>query len=162
MTTFRIPALIALGALAVALPGSAQAAASSVAPCRAVVTHGVIPSWARAGFSDPRPRGAQVLGRAGRIDALLFGDPLYVPPLVNRSNKILWVSRRPVGGTSTLRIAAQRMQGTRRIGAPVARSVAGGPGPSIIDLPAAGCWRLSLSWSGQHDSVDLTYRPRTS
>jgi hypothetical protein len=32
-----------------------------------------------------------------------------------------------------------------------------GPGPSTIDLPEAGCWRLTLSWSGRKDSVDLAY-----
>jgi hypothetical protein len=162
MSISRIPAVIALGALAVALPSTAQAASSSVAPCRAVVSDSVVPVWARDGFSEKRPRMPQTLGRAGRIDALIFGNPLYSPSLVQRSNKILWVSRLRVSDTATLQITAQRMQGTRRIGAPVTRSIVGGPGPSIIDMPAAGCWRLSLAWSGHHDSLDLSYRPRIS
>ena len=37
------------------------------------------------------------------------------------------------------------------------RTVAGGPGPSIINLPASGCWRLTLRWSGRADSLDLAY-----
>ncbi|MDM4780918.1 MULTISPECIES: hypothetical protein [unclassified Micromonospora] len=35
----------------------------------------------------------------------------------------------------------------------------GWPGPSIVDLPAAGCWRLRLDWSGRTDMIDLVYRP---
>ena len=162
MSISRISALIAVGALAAVLPGTAQASSSSVAPCRAVVSDSVVPVWARNGFSEKRPRMPQTLGRAGRIDAIIWGNPLYSPSLVNRSNKILWVSKLPVGYTSTLRISAQRMRGTQRIGAPVTRTVPGGPGPSIIDMPAAGCWRLSLVWSGHHDSLDLSYRPRIS
>jgi len=30
----------------------------------------------------------------------------------------------------------------------VNRLVRGGPGPSIINLPTAGCWRLALRWAG--------------
>jgi hypothetical protein len=36
-------------------------------------------------------------------------------------------------------------------------SVPGGPGPSIIDLPAPGCWTLHLSWSGHTDKLKLHY-----
>jgi hypothetical protein len=161
MSISRISALVALGAVAFALPSTAQGASSTVAPCRSTVSDRVVPVWAREGFSEKRPRMSQAFGRAGRIDAIVWGNPLYAPSLVNRSNKILWVSRLPVGYTATLRITAQRMQGTHRIGAPVTRSVAGGPGPSIINMPAAGCWRFSLAWSGHHDSLDLTYLPRT-
>jgi hypothetical protein len=31
------------------------------------------------------------------------------------------------------------------------------PGPSYVNLPAAGCWSLSLSWSGHHDRLELRY-----
>jgi hypothetical protein len=59
---------------------------------------------------------------------------------------------------SSLVIRAQRMRGRRRVGVPVRREVDGGPGPSIINLPSAGCWRLSLTWSGHRDQLDLRYR----
>jgi hypothetical protein len=49
------------------------------------------------------------------------------------------------------------MTGSKRLGAPVVRRVTGSPGPSIIDLPAAGCWRLTLRWSGRVDTLDLRY-----
>jgi len=33
----------------------------------------------------------------------------------------------------------------------------GGPGPSIINLPVAGCWRFRLRWSGRTDTIDLRF-----
>ncbi len=138
-------------------PGVAPAAPAP-ARCGQVVERGVLPPWARAGFSDPRPRITHTIGRSGEIAAVLFGYPLLSPPSRVRSNKILWVPRVPLRGLSTLRISAQRMAGARPVGHRVLRSVAGGPGPSIIDLPAAGCWRLTLRWSGRSDQLDLRYR----
>jgi len=149
-----IAALIAAGAAAVAPAG----AASSPAPaCHSVVHKGVLPTWARTGFSDSRPRLPHVIGRSGEIAALVFGYPLRSPPGKDRANKILWVSRREVKPLSDLRIRAQRMEGRRRVGRPVTRVVVGGPGPSGIDLPAPGCWRLTLRWSGRTDALDLRY-----
>jgi hypothetical protein len=114
------------------------------------VDRGVLPDWARAGFSDPHPKAPHVMARNGEITAILFGDPLSSPPDPQRGNKILWVARRtpPLGD---LRITAR--QGERT----VTRVVARGPGPSIIDLPAAGCWDLTLRWSGHSDEMSLAY-----
>jgi hypothetical protein len=116
----------------------------------------VLPSWARGGFSSRAPRAPHAIGRSGEIAAIVFDDPLVWPPRKRRNNKLLWVSRRPGDDLSDLRIRAQRMDGARAVG----RRVAGGPGPSIIDLPGAGCWRLTLSWSGRQDTVDLRYERR--
>jgi hypothetical protein len=99
------------------------------------------------------------LGRGGDIAALVWGFPLLSPPPRTHNNKILWVSRVATHPGSNLRIAAQRMQGTQPVGKPVSRTVLGGPGPSIINLPASGCWRLTLRWSGRVDSLDLDYAP---
>ena len=33
----------------------------------------------------------------------------------------------------------------------------GAPGPSIVDMPQAGCWHLDLSWGGRTDSIDLEW-----
>lgn len=126
--------------------------------CGSPVLMGVLPVWARGGFSDPHPRLPHVLGRSGQIAALVFGYPLLSPPSKTRSNKILWVSKVPVQSLTNLRISVQRMDGERAVGKPVRRLVAGGPNPSIIDLPAPGCWRFSLAWSGRRDQLDLTYR----
>jgi hypothetical protein len=152
---------LALTGLLIAAAAAAPAAAlPSVQPrpCRAKMATGVIPPWARGGFSEPRPRMPHVVGRSGEIAALVFGYPLLAPPSPTRSNKILWVARVPVQGRSVLRIEAQRMAGARRVGQTVHRVVEGGPGPSIVDLPRAGCWRLTLSWSHNRDSLDLAYR----
>ena len=155
MTTLRWTAMpmAAIVAAAVAAP----AGSSTTPACHSAVHHGVLPTWARAGFSAPRPRLPHVIGRSGEIAALVFGYPLRSPPLEERGNKILWVSRRAVKPLSDLRIHAQRMEGRRRVGRPVTRVVVGGPGPSGINLPAPGCWRLTLRWSGRSDELDLRY-----
>jgi len=129
---------------------------ATVLACRSEVRIGVLPVWARAGFSEARPRMRYELGASGRIAAIPFGV-LNSPPAADHTNKILWVSRVSTRPESSLRILAQRMTGTRRDGAPVMRAVRGGPGPSIINLPRPGCWRLSLRWSGWTDQLDLQY-----
>ena len=91
--------------------------------------------------------------------AILFAQPLEAPPAKTRNNKILWVAKDDIQTITDLRIAAQRMVGAQPVGARVTRVVSGGPGPSIIDLPAAGCWRLALHWSGHSDTLDVRYAP---
>jgi hypothetical protein len=98
-----------------------------------------------------------LLGRSGRIAAILWADPLRWPAPKDHNNKILWVSHAPEIPGSDLRISAQLMSGSTAIGAPVVRRVMGGPGPSIINLPAAGCWRLTLRWSRLTDAMDVRY-----
>ena len=132
-------------------------ASTTVRSCRPVVSHGVLPKWARTGFSDARPRMPHSIARGGRIAALFFGFPLTAPPRADISNKILWVSHVGQRPGEDLLIRAQRMRGTRLLGRPVRRRVAGGPGPSGVDLPRAGCWRLRLRWSGHSDRLDVRY-----
>jgi hypothetical protein len=136
----------------------AQAAQEKPAACSSSVRKAVLPVWARGGFSERKPVMPWTLGRSGNIAAILWADrdPLVSPPLADRNNKILWVARLP-WGYSNLWIHAQRMVGTRSVGRPVTRVLQGGPGPSIVDLPAPGCWRLALRWSGRSDSIDLRY-----
>lgn len=96
-----------------------------------------------------------VLGARGDIIAILWADKdaLHAPPLAYQSNKILWVSRVAQQPMSSLKIHAF-LAGTGRT---VNTAVLGGPGPSIINLPVAGCWTLDLSWSGHTDVVRLRY-----
>jgi hypothetical protein len=152
-------ACIALTALATSLAaagGTAAAAGRSSTPCHSTVSLGLLPAWARSGFSDPRPRMRYAVGNSGAIAALVFGYPLQSPPDAKRNNKILWVVHRQFA-FGDLHILAQRMRGTTRIGKSVAQSVPGGPGPSIIDLPAPGCWRMTLTWTHGRDTLDLRY-----
>ena len=151
------PVLAAALALALA-PATASA---STGACHSAMRHGVLPPWARTGFSDPRPRMPHVLGRSGEIAAVVFGYPLLSPPSETRANKILWVSRRPIKPPDRLRIRAQRMRGDRPVGQHVVRVIVGGPGPSYLNLPTPGCSRLSLQWSGRSDELDLDFRRRS-
>ena len=132
--------------------------ASARRACQASVARGVLPSWARTGFSDPRPRMPHAVARDGSIAALFFGDPLRFPTPKHGSNKVLWVARHTPRGPSDLRISAQRMRGRRAVGRHVIRVVRGGPGPSYLNLPAEGCWRLTLSWSRHRDELDVRFR----
>jgi len=123
--------------------------------CSAAAPDTPLPTWARGGFSDPTRDQPHVLGARGDIVAILWAkkDALHAPPLADRHNKILWVSRLPQRPMSPLKIEAV-LAGRHTT---VYREVAGGPGPSYVDLPAAGCWTLNLSWSGHTDQVRLRY-----
>lgn len=114
-----------------------------------------LPVWARAGFSPADQPMPHVLGKAGNIVAILWAsrNALHSPPLRDRNNEILWVSRLPLTGPGPMVIKAT-LAGSSRT-ATVA--VPGGPGPSIIDLPAYGCWTLHLSWPGHADALELRY-----
>jgi hypothetical protein len=94
-----------------------------------------------------------VIGDHGKIVAILWANPLHSPPLANRSNKILWVARVVPMLPGPLRIQAT-LNGT---GQAVTREVIGGPGPSIVNLPRAGCWSFNLSWARSRDHLELQY-----
>ena len=129
----------------------AVAGGSSEQRCGQAVDRGVLPEWARTGFSDKEPKIAHVIGREGELAAILFGDPLTAPQDSEHSNKILWVERTPINAPGALKIRAR--DGDRVVD----RTVESGVGPSIVDLPA-GCWTLDLSWSeGGHDTLVLRY-----
>jgi hypothetical protein len=135
-----------------AAPSPSPVAPSLAPGCSATkIENGPLPEWARAGFSGDA-RAVHVLGAQGEIAAVLFGHPLTHDRKDGVSNKILWVAREKYEpGDLTIKA---RLEGT---GEPVLREVSGGPGPSIIDLPRAGCWRVYLSWPGHTDTMDLVY-----
>jgi hypothetical protein len=93
-----------------------------------------------------------VMGDRGSIVAAIFGYPLAVSRPSDSSNKILWVARDSTPPGDLLIEAV--LDGT---GISASRRVPGGPGPSIIDLPQSGCWRLTLTWPEHTDTMDLTY-----
>ncbi|MEU3453513.1 hypothetical protein ABZ671_07910 [Micromonospora sp. NPDC006766] len=133
-------------------------AATPATGCASPVETGALPDWADEGFSDVSAKIPHVLGAGGEIVAVLFAHPLTWERTDGANNKILWVSRpaptpsAPTGVADLLITATLDGTDTR-----VTREVRGGPGPSIIDLPHAGCWHLDLRWSGRTDTVDLVY-----
>jgi hypothetical protein len=114
-----------------------------------------LPAWATTGFSDPAAPQLHALGADGRITAIPFG-PLSYPESKDKANKVLWVTREQAAA-QPLDITATR-EGTGQV---VHRQVAGGPGPSYLELPHAGCWHLALTWNGgvQRDALDLYVQP---
>lgn len=136
-------------------PSIASPAPAARAGCSAAPAIGPLPTWARSGFQPPDVAMPHVLGTHGRIVAILWAprDALRAPPLKHRANKILWVSRLGLRPGAPLAILAT-LDGTHRT---ASREIPGGPGPSYVNLPAAGCWTLQLSWSGHRDQVDLRY-----
>jgi hypothetical protein len=153
-----IGATVVILATAFVMPFGASATHTvSTTPCSPAVHHDVLPVWMRGGFSGATPRVPYVLGEHGLIGGVLFGSPLNAPPAQNKNNKILWVPRHFSKGVAALWIRMQKMDGAQLVGAPVRRIIASGPGPSYVDAPSAGCWRLTLTWSGRRDTLDLAY-----
>ena len=143
-------------------PRAANVTASgptSASSCASSVVYGPLPSWARAGFTPPSQAMPYVLGSRGNIVAVLWArhDPLITPTPPGRANKILWVSKLPLSGGSSLEITARQLIGGTAVGAVQRRTVLGGPGPSTIDMPTAGCWQFTLRWSGHVETVNLPY-----
>ena len=150
-------------------PAGTPRAANGTAPqpaaatsCASSVVDGSLPTWARAGFTPPSQAMPHVLGSRGDIVAVLWAqhDPLVTPTPPGRANKILWVSKLSVG--SSLEITARQLIGGVAVGAAQRRTVLGGPGPSAIDMPTAGCWQFTLRWSGHVDTVNLPYAARAT
>ncbi len=137
---------------------AAPAPTAAPAGCPALET-GPLPEWARTGFSSADPGIPFARSRDGRFLAIVFGHPLSAPPTPARSNKILWVLAPAAGPTgepgSGQFWAEARLEGT---GLTVRREIGTAPGPSIVDLPRAGCWQLELHWGSYTDTVGLRYR----
>jgi hypothetical protein len=135
--------------------GAARAAARTSNGCAGQPPVSPLPVWARAGFSPADQPMPHVFGAAGNIVAVLWAkrDALHSPPLRDRANKILWVSRFPLTEPGRPVIRATLAGGARS----ATVSVPGGPGPSIIDLPVSGCWTLHLRWPGHADELKLRY-----
>lgn len=133
------------------------AAASAATGCGSRVETGPLPDWADAGFSVDA-RIPHVFGSKGEIVAVLFGYPLAQARDDGSNNKILWVSRPATTSSDTRSSATLAIDATLDgTDTRVTREVTGGPGPSIIDMPRAGCWHLELRWSGRTDTMDLVY-----
>jgi hypothetical protein len=116
--------------------------------CSGNVSTDVLPTWAREGFGSQGLHTPHVVGAKGEIVGVLFGQ-LRVHQPEGTNNKVLWVAK---DGFGSLHISAT-LEGSE---VTAARTV--DIGPSIVDLPAAGCWQLTLTWPGHSDTVALQYR----
>ena len=111
-----------------------------------------LPTWARAGWNPPTQPVLHLVGTDQAIVAVPFGWPLRDPAHQPRdhANKVLWIAK---AGGGPLHIVATE-QGT---GETVTKELPNGPGPSIVDMPRAGCWRFALSWGDQRDEMFIRY-----
>lgn len=114
-----------------------------------------LPTWAREGFTHPTGPVPHLVGTDQAIVAVPFGWPLRDHQPRGHDNKILWIAK---SGAGPLHIVATE----QATGATVTRELPNGPGPSIVDLPTAGCWRFTLSWSDQQDEVLIRYYGESS
>jgi hypothetical protein len=120
----------------------------------APLRRGAPPAWA-AGAPTQIPF---ALARGARVAAFFFvyPSPLRTGHPGRPTNKILWVVGAPRQG-KPLKIVA-RLFGKRRSPVRFSWPANSSPGeiyPSIIDLPAPGCWRLALAWAGHHATIDV-------
>jgi hypothetical protein len=151
--------LIAAAAVAISYvalqPDQKSAPPAGSSSCSGVVVTGALPAWARSGFSDRVPVMPHVLGTNGAIIAILWADPpLYAPPKRSENNKILWVTRDASAAPLVIHatLGGSKAAVTRRITV----------GPSIVNMPSAGCWTFQLAWHGHRDTLRLPYTPRPS
>jgi hypothetical protein len=138
---------------------SASATSTAAARCGSTVLHRVAPpAWTS---SSGAPTGLPYAVAAhSRAVAFIFGYPLRAGDPSNPSNKILWVVRSPRNG-SDLVIRARPLHATAPV-ITIRRPANSGPGeiyPSYVNVPAPGCWRMTLHWNGHADSINLAYRP---
>jgi hypothetical protein len=145
---------IGVAGVALARPDRESAQVAVAPACDGTPTTAVLPEWARTGFRDPEPAVPFVRSRSGDVVAILFGGQLWSPPRQDVSNKVLWVWRRMPGGASGDVTMTARLAGTDRV---VTSGLPRPEGPSSVDLPAAGCWRITLTAPGGTDTIDLRY-----
>ena len=112
----------------------------------------VLPTWARAGWSPPTQSVSHLMGTDQAIVAVPFGWPLRDPANQPRDhvNKILWIAKTQAG---PLYIVATE----QATGETVTKELPDGPGPSIVNMPRAGCWRFALQWGDHCDEIFIRY-----
>jgi hypothetical protein len=123
---------------------------------------GKVPAWTAPAFSNsspgPPPWPYALSGR-GNVVAIVFGYPLRAGAPTDPANKVLWIMRLPRRG-SPLTIEARPLHAN----APVIRHAwppDSSPGeiyPSYVNVPTAGCWRLTLRWARHIDWIDVRYK----
>ncbi len=147
----RRAALLAVATL-VATTAISACSSPSAESCDSVVVMDEMPEWAGTGFS-PGARFPHVFGADDKIVAVEFSYPLVASDRPDPVNKVLLVAREIPDGSAPLTIDA-RLNGDGDV---VHRMREGGPGPGTLDMPLPGCWRMTLHWGDQTDTIDLEY-----
>jgi hypothetical protein len=117
-----------------------------------VLTDAEPPIWAQHGW---RAHGAPwpvpwAFGTHDGTVAYVFATQLVAgssPRVDGSNNKVLWVAMDSPSGANVV------VEGSPLGRSEPVVSIAGGP--SIVDVPTAGCWTFRLSWSanGRHSSI---------
>ena len=123
----------------------------------AVRSGGGLPSWT----SNANPPGGvpYAISTGGDVVAILFGYPLRSGHPTSQSNKILWIMHHSRDHQSLV-LAARPLHRTSPT-VRIVRPADSGPGeiyPSIVDVPFAGCWHMTLAWNHHRAALDLRYR----
>jgi hypothetical protein len=160
-----IAVIAVVGAVLLVRPTAPDQSAAAATVCSPIQT-AVLPSWARAGFSEKEPRSRFVTSTSGAMVAIVFADPLISPARPDVGNKILWVPNTDnpaasipsprsdyVAGDLDLHITGRLENGT----ATMHTTVVGGSGPSIVNVPQPGCWKFDLTWGNRHDTINIPY-----
>lgn len=127
-----------------------------------VVYSGDVPAWLiAAGGGSGAPSGAPTYLPYVIADPPIAGGYLFAFPLHSGSHdpsKILWAMGLPRDG-SDLVIRAHPLTASRPVITETlpADSSPGEIYPDGLEVPAAGCWQLTLSWSGHQALLDLAY-----
>ncbi|MDQ2848170.1 MAG: hypothetical protein M3Y77_17875 [Actinomycetota bacterium] len=143
--------IVVLGSIWASHPGKEPKVATAPSACTALLTS-TPPEWAQAGFNGGG-FAPFTYSTSGNLIAYVFAPPLLAPPSPDRNNKILWVAKTAPRDASRF-IIVGHLEGSDRT---VTVDVGASPGPSIVNMPAPGCWHLDLSWGGFKDSIDLRW-----
>ena len=145
----KLASLAVLLVPAALVSACAQPEATST-PCHSVVTTDPMPAWADGGFSEGA-RVPHVFGADDRIVAVPFAGTLVATGQSAPRNKVLLVARESIQQVTPVTIDAM-LDGQGDV---VHREREIGPGS--LDMPTAGCWRMTLTWGDQSDVIELEY-----
>jgi hypothetical protein len=120
------------------------------------VYQGALPAWAEsAQVPDPS---RYVMSHEGDLVGVLFVSPLVAPARTQGpNNKILWISSVPRDGSTLTLTLAPLAGGTAVTVTQPADSEPGEIYPSIVDVPASGCWSVVAEWAGHRATLELPY-----
>jgi hypothetical protein len=159
-----VVAIVAIAALGVAtvLPDDREpvppAGPGTAAPATCAVPSADVelPSWTDS--ANPPQGVPRLISPDGNVVAVVWSK-LVAGERDDEQNKILWIMRQPRGGQA-LQITATLPESVTTVTAD--RPADSSPGeiyPSVVDVPAPGCWHFALDWNGHHSEINLAYAP---